>query len=593
MSDVNEYRKAILSMYDDVDMPGGWKWNHMKTLQTIDLFSSSQYSTGAYDDQGYYKFFRDISTAPCDVASKFIDIDVQNFRFIPRPGIGDSVLSNELCVYHLSKDFKIYADENKFGALINQLGDDLPKYGSIFVKDVKGKAMRVSPHNLKFDPAANTLRESWFVAEPKLMRKNEIMRMAKKWNKFDNFQEVLDRGTSDMYLIYFFYENQGDKWEFKVLADVFAWKNSDGSTLRSLESNINQRAENLPAICLHEDEVKDIPYYDHKWKHMDGRLLGYGYVEYLIPNQIATNEAENLERKGLYYSSLVLLQTRDQGTGGKNILTDAKNGDILVSESELLKVPLEERNLAAYNATQARWADNTVLKTFSSDIATGQNLPSRTPLGVANVQASMVTSFYEKKRENFGLFLKDSVLTEIVIPSFKEKSAKEHMLTIGSDEKDIEEYERFITKIYVDKAVTDYVYQHGFFPSKAQRLGVEDRVLRQLKAQKYKNIKIMDYYYDNAMYKMEIDVTGESVDTGVRSQIMQTAMQILGANPAILQNATTRAIFFRFLGLGGVNPGELGIDTANIDMTPVAPGGSVASPTAPTPMMGQAPQTLA
>lgn len=579
MSETNFHRGAISKMYDNVEMPGGWKFNHIKTLKTIDLFSNSKFSTGDIDEQGYYKFFRDISTAPCDVASKMIDLDVQNFRFIPRPSMGQDVTMNEMCVYYMSKDFKVYADENKFGALINQLGDDLPKYGSIFVKDVAGVARRVAPHNMKFDPSARNLRDSYFVAEPYLMRKSEIKAMSGKWN---NSQKGLDalfgREETELYLIYEFYNNiGGGKWKFEVMADIFCWKNADGGIIRSLESNINHQGEMMATITLHEKEVNRLPYFDHKWKHVDGRLLGYGYVEYLFPDQIATNEAENMERKGLHYSSLVLLQTRDAGMGGKNVLTNAQNGDILTVDHEITKVPMEERNLAAYNSTDARWQRSITTKTFSPDIATGANLPSRTPLGVANLQASMVTSFYDKKRENFGMYLKDDILKEIIIPSFKEKTSKEHILTIGTEEKDIEEYERFIVKIYMDKAVADYADKNGYFPSMQQRKTIEDQMMMGMKGQKYKSTKIRDWYYDNAAYKMEIDVTGESVDTGVKSSIIQSGMQILGSNPAILQNATTRAVFFRFLALGGVTPGEIGIDVNNIDQTPVQPGGSVSA----------------
>ena len=333
----------------------------------------------------------------------------------------------------------------------------------------------------------------------------------------------------------------------------------------------------LPSIVLHEEKVKDIPYYDHKWKHIDGRLMGYGFMEYLMPNQIATNEAENLERQGLYYSSLVLLQGRAPELNGKNIRTSYQNGDYLYVDSEITKVPLEERNLAAYNATRARWDENTVRKTFSSDIATGNNLPSRTPLGVANIQAGMVTSFYEKKRENFGMFLKDNVVTNIVIPSFKSKTAKEHILTIGSEEKDIAEYEKFIAKIFVDKAVADYAENNGYYPSVEQRKSIEEQTINRIRGMKNKNIVIADWMYDNAVYKMEIDVTGEGVDTGVRSALMEKALGIIGANPAILQNETTRTVLLRFLALGGITPQELGIDLSNIDQTPVQAGGSVAS----------------
>lgn len=587
----NKYRDSILMMYKDVDMPGGWKFNHIKTLKQIDLFTNSKYATGDIDDQGFYKFFRDISTAPCDIATKFIDIDAQNFRFIPRPSMQSDVTDNEMAVYHFNKDFKIYADENKLGQLINQHGDDLPKYGSIFTKNVRGHARRVSPHNMKFDPSASCLRDSSFVAEPYLMRKSEILAMRDKWNLINNFDEVLSRGETDLYLIYEYYDNYGTEWKRSIVADVFAWKDSKGGIIRSLESNVNYQGEMLPSVVLHEDKQKDLIYFDHKWKNVDGRLLGYGYVEYLFPNQISINEAENIERKNLYFTSLVLLNSRDKSVGGKN-LASVQSGDFFDLDSEVTRIPMEERNLAAYNSTNSRWDQSTAMKTFSFDIASGNNLPSRTPLGVANLQAGMVTSFYEKKRESFGMHLKDDILKNIIIPSFKDKTASEHLLTIGSNEEDLNEYIKFVSKVYVDKAVADYSEKYGFYPSIEQRKTIEEQCINELRSRKNHNIKIPDFHYDNISYKLEVDITGESVDTGVKSQLIQAALAILGANPGIMQNKSLLTIFIRFLALGGVSPQELGIDVNNIDKTPVQAGGSVAAPSAPTTSAGPVTSTL-
>lgn len=579
------YREAIQKTYQDVEMPGGWKWNHMKNLRKIDLFYNSQFETGNYDDQGFWKFFYNISKTPCDVASKFIDIDVQNIRFLPRPSMGTGVTDNELCAYFMTKDFNVYADEEDLGQLINQWGDDLPKYGDIYAKNVKGSPMRVAPHNIRFDPSVQSLKKSPFVAEPYILTKNEILK--KKWNNLKNFEKMLARGDSDAYLIYEFYENTGEKkWKRTIVGDVFCWRDNKGGIVRSLESSINYQGEELPAVVLHEDAV-ELPYKHLKWEHVDGRLPGLGYVEYLFPNQIATNEAENLERKNLYFTSLILLQTRSADMAGKNVLTQSNTGDVFIVDSEITRVPMEERNLAAYNATRERWDANTVRKTFTTDVATGGNLPSRTPLGVANLQAGMVTSFYDKKRENFGMFLKDEIIEDIAIPSFKEKTAKEHILTIGSSEKDIEEYEKHLTRIFVEKAVADYAEKNGYYPSMEQRKFVESQVLRQLKSQKNKYAKITDFYYENAEYKIEIDVTGESVDTGIRSQLLQTAMQML---PVVQQNPALVDALVRFLALGGISPNEVGLDTEAIKSMPMGvPSGSVASPSAP--MSNMMPQT--
>ena len=577
-----DFKTHILKMYDDVEMPGGWKFNHIKTLKLIDLFYTSHYETGEYDELGFFKFFANINKTPCDVAEKFIDLDTKDFIFMPQPSlnVGDP-FSNELCVWHMQKDFRIYADRELWGQVIDELRPDLPKYGMAVAKDVKGKVRRVPLHNLRWDPSVRTLRDSTFVAEAYLMTEDEVL--SQKWNKLSNFKDVKSRGETPLYLVYEFYLKSKGKYKRFHVTDVFCWKAKDGGLIRSLESMVNVQGDRLPAVVLHEDEVDDIPYYDHYWEKLDGRTLGYGFVEYLMHDQIAINEAENIERQGLYYTSLILLQTRDSAIGGKNVFTSTKNGDILTIDSEITQVPMEQRNLAAFNATRDRWRESVVRKTFSTEIATGGNLPSRTPIGVANLQLSQVSTYFDNKRERFGDFCK-TLLYKIVIPSFKNKSSRAHYLTLGSSEKDLESYQQLVAKIFVDKAVADYAEKHGHFPSKGQQELIKEKVLKELQSRKYTNIKIPDYYYDNAEYKLHIEVTGESIETGVRSQILQTAMQILGTNPAILQHPVLRTIFFRFMGLGGVTPQELGIDLSalsNMPALPVAQGGSTAAPATP------------
>jgi hypothetical protein len=134
------------------------------------------------------------------------------------------------------------------------------------------------------------------------------------------------------------------------------------------------------------------------------------------------------------FTSLKLYQTRDDAVGGQNILTGAKNGDILKIDQEVTPVTMEERNLAAFNATRGRWDQSTRDKTFSTDAVRGESQLSRTPLGVVNSQVAQVAGFYKQKRDNYGGFVK-LLLIKRIVPSFKHDTRKEHTLTfLGSDE---------------------------------------------------------------------------------------------------------------------------------------------------------------
>lgn len=559
---MRNYKENIELPYKDIEMPGGYKWNHMNTLKGIELAYMSRFKNGEFDSQGFKKFFFNIVKAPCDVAEKFTDLDTSNFIFIPD---GDS----EWRVFLLQKDFRVWARTNGWGKLINDLGHDRPKYGSVVVKKAGNTVKKVQLHNLRFDPTAESLRDSAFVYEAMKMGMGKMEGM-KGWD----LTELKTRPLAGEYLVYECYHKDGKRWKREIVADVFCDKTYKN---RAVESFIN-REDQLPAVVLYEDTVDDIPYKEDHWERVPGRWLGYGFVEYLLENQIATNEAENYERKGLIYSSLKLFQTRDQSIGGKNVLTSAKNGDILTADSEVTPIAMEERNLAAYNATRQRWDGNTQRKTFSTDIATGANLPSRTPLGVANVQASMVESFYEKKREDFGLFLKE-VLYDFAIPSFRKLSQREHTIVFSGSDQEMARLSDILVEGTLDSYKADYWNKHGFFPEQSEIDRVRAELKEDLANRKFQNIKIPAFWYDDAKFFMEIEVTGEAMDTSVRSQLLMTAMQMLGTNPAILQNPVIRSMFTRFLNLGGITLAELGISTQEMDAAPMMPqGGSVAVP---------------
>jgi len=56
----------------------------------------------------------------------------------------------------------------------------------------------------------------------------------------------------------------------------------------------------------------------------------------------------------------------------------------------------------------------------------GETLPAQTPLGLGQLQASLTMSFFEKKREVFGLFVVDLVKTDY-IKEFKANNKKEQL----------------------------------------------------------------------------------------------------------------------------------------------------------------------
>jgi hypothetical protein len=425
------------------------------------------------------------------------------------------------------------------------------------------------------DNSVETLEDSHFVYEVHRMNRKEIQGMPWEASKV---KELLERGNETSYLVYECYDQQDDgkKWKMTIKADAYCTLDS-GKYVHGTEAILNDDQEFLPAIELYSAEVEKLPYRELHYEKIPGRWLGLGFVEYLFDNQIRRNELVNLKAKGLLYSSLKIFQTRDE-TIGRNILTEMQNGDILRVMSEITPIQNEERNLAAFNQEEQEWDKNKVEKTFTTDISRGENLPSRTPLGVANIQATMVSSYFELKRENYGIFIRNLMLNDI-IPSFEKFAAKEHKLMFGGSDAEMEWIDNVVTRQLVEDDAVSYLEKTGFWPNKEEYDKAQEFHKTNLKKRRGRYFEIPANFYRNAKYMIDVVVTNEQVDTGALQTTLTTVMQILGSNPAVLQDPGLRSIMFKSMELSGVSPVDLKLLNEQIKNTPpqmpMEQGGSI------------------
>lgn len=542
----SQHRNNLTNFYQAVEMPGGWSFNHPERLKTNDLYYNSKFKGGQYDRMGYRKFFYNEVKPACDIATKFVDLDTRDI-LLTAENEGD-----EMKVFLMQRRLKQWLKDKNFGVLMNDVAFYAPIHGHIVLKKCKDGWDLVPLENLRMDTKAKTLKRSPYIYELMEMNKHEIDEMG-VWNT----TELYARGKEETYFIYESFCKEGGKWRHKVMGDLWSKQVGDG-TIRSVESEINRQGENYVGSCVLLDEMTDnIPYREWKWEDVPGRWLGRGFVELLEDNQIARNETENIERKAMIFNGLKIWQTRSQDLSGKNVLSSAKNGDILQTESEISPVLMEERNLAQYNSSRENWDRNTQRKTFTSDITTGASLPSRTPLGVANLQATLASSFFERKREEMGLFYK-ALLLEDIIPDFKGDTMEEQNMVFYSSDEEIEWLDNAIASTLVDDKAYKYSKETGWWLTKEEKEYLRLQVKDELKGKKNRYLKIPASFWDNAHYMIDINITGESNDNGVKAQLIQMVLQIVGTNPAVMQNPMSKAMIFKLLSLGGINPAELG-----------------------------------
>ena len=565
-------RDNLSRFHQPVTMPGGYSFNHIQTLKRVDLYYNSQFESGNTDSSGFHKYFYNVVKPSCDVATKFIDIDTKDVI------LRSERENDEYRIWMMKKDLQLWLKKEKIGVLFNEIGFDFPKYGTVVVK--KGndnKWRKVNIQNLRMEPGAPSLESSSFVYEVIEMTKREVREMGWDTEECKAFLENYEEARCIVYACYDFNPDEGKKWVLSYKTDFLKAQHGQG-TIETAESQINNQSTYKPGWTLYEEEVDELPYRELHWEKVPGRWLGFGYVEYLFDDQMRQNELVNIKAKGLYFTSLHLYQTRDQ-IPQRNVSTDLQNGDILPVVSEITPIANEERNLAHFQQEEQRWDHSIDRKTFAFDVARGGDLPSQTPLGVAQMQAGQILGYFELKRENLGMFIKNIILAD-VIPQFKKQTRKEHAIKFLGSESESEKLLAAFTEAETRKKVFDYALKNGVIPTPENiaqfRMDTSDarRKVREF------YVTIPEGFYDDVQETVDVLITNESLDVSSRLQTLQIAMQMISGNPAIIQDTKLRTVFFKMLELAGVNPVELNMIDSKMEMMP---------PSAQE-MMGQMPQ---
>jgi len=549
--DDSHIRKKLSDFYDSHRMPGGFYFDHSETLRKINLYANQEFKSDRMDNQGFRKYFKSISKVPVDVARKFIDLDTKNISVLSERA------GNEFDAFIARQDLERWMEDSKIAKLKNKIRDELPRTGHAVIKRHSGNDWDlVHIENLRMDTSTETLRDGGWVIEQHIHSRADIDE--KDWD--DSKKEKLKSRVSEGEKVLMFecYYQEGGDWKRVIKADLF--RRADESS----EASINDEQVYEPSIVVREEEKVDFPYREVKFSDVRGRWLGRGFIELLFDAQVAVNEAENLERKGLYFTSLHLYWTQDEDIGGNNVLENMANGDVLQADG-FNPVANEERNLPAYNATQSRWQNHIRGTTFTRDVATGANLPSRTRIGVAEQQMNAVSSFFEElKRERFGIFIRNWI-EEDVMPKFKEDQKERHRLMFSQDSDYIDQLDDFIVDAKVTEEITRVAEETGFFPSQQRQEEIRENVRSQLDRQQNRYLEIPENFYEDIEYKIDITVVGESMDKSAKQATVQQAIQLLNSNPGIIKNKQTRKFFMKLLELGGVSPVEMGLTSQSLD----------------------------
>jgi hypothetical protein len=214
-------------------------------------------------------------------------------------------------------------------------------------------------------------------------------------------------------------------------------------------------------------------------------------------------------------------------------------------------------------------------------VVQGERLPAGTPLGSAQLAVSQTLSYFEGIQENVALDIKEMIYTDI-IPYFKKENSLAHTLRLVGQ--DLDQYIEMVKNELVFKEVIRIAVNSGRILSNTETDSVGLAIEEAIKQEKEKIIDIPTNFYKDLKYDVDIDITGESVDTRVRSATLFAILQAMTADPTMTTDPVKRKFLYTMGEDGGVNMNDY-LDVAKkvpADMVPQEAqgraGGGVSAP---------------
>lgn len=561
-----------------IKITGNLSFKQKDTIERSTHYYLGEYESGEYDEDGFKKYFYNITRNPTNTTAKAIDFDTSDIRFLTAGG-GSSIKT-----WFFARDFKFWFKDKGFGKVLNKIFKRLAQYGSAVIKTIEGEPHVVDLRNFIIEQDAESIADANYVIELHPYSGYKFYKKAeeKGWDNADEVLKEFKQTQQNHIMVYERYGpvKEGDKYSYKrvLLANPGERKDEQGE-------NIGKTFE----LSRQDFEPEDLPYKEFHLEKVPGRWLGVGVPEILYDAQMRMNELINLQVKGSYWASKRIFQTQDEGISS-NVLTDVSNGDVLHVEQQLTPVLTEERNLAAYNTEQERWLQNRNEQTFAQSVLQGEKMPAGTPLGSAQMAAGMAKAYFDFVKQNIAQDVKDYLYDE-VIPYFKNRNNGEHIINLTGE--DFSKLKDLYSTVNANKAVFDFLDKNGRPPSQQEMEMMTAAEKTSLKNEKQEEIP--EGFYDDVEYKLDIIITGEQEDTRVQASNLQMALQAISSNQALLKNPVTKKILRKILEKGGISLEDLETDSSNVpspeQVAQTRTGGGVSRPNVPaTPTRGQVEQ---
>ena len=560
MEELKTIVKDFLSMYEDnIEVTTGDLFKMPDVINKISLYKNSIFKSGDSDFQGNKKFFYNIVNQAVINAKKNIDLDTKDII------IGATFPEFRINAMVYSEGFKNYSKDTGFGIRINTLIETLCTYGSVITKKDKTGFKVVDMNKIAIDPGVSNKDNSFdlqgnFAIEKVIMTYTELAEMRNKWEteKVDkvlkSFEEINKGNTTKTEIAVYeasMYLHNSYVEEGKAGYGYYRVFLTLDSEEESYNDENNKTEAEVSGQIMFVESIKKLLYKKLDYYTILGRNLGKGPIETLFPNQEKINKIKHDIGVSMNVSSKHLFQTPDELIE-KNIMQDLLNGDIIKSKNGISPIANEERNLPAWNMELATWGENGRQITNTSEVMTGEALPSNQTLGGQQLSTIQAAKFFDLLREQVGLFIKEN-LVDYVFPIFEKTIKIEDIIELSTPEVVNELMERDvnrrINRKLVDTLLSAKNVSQLIIPTQQELDIMREREMGKIKKVEFAKIK-KDFF--DFKKKIDVTITGENLNLAKDIAGLQSILE-LAANPAITQNPQTAQVLNFLLEKVGIN----------------------------------------
>ena len=562
---------------EPIEIVRNYQYRQYDTVEKIIRLYNSKFEKGDIDSEGFKKYFRNIVRNPCTVATKAVAFDFSDIQITTAPG------SNYRIAWIADRDFKHWGKVKEFPNTLSRIFHELPIFGSVVIKKVKGNYRFVDLRNLIVEQQADSLDRAEYVIEQHYMTPEEL----KKTN-WDNKEEILEtwRQTKKPYIRFFERRGEAPESEVEDGGDSDKMVRSVFITYVPETRTTDRFGTPVPGIVAWKakESLKEFPYREFHWEKIPGRWLGIGRVEINTDPQVRTNELTNLRVKSSYFASLNLWQTRDT-TIPKSLIREVANGDVMQVMSEITRVPTEERNLQAFGQEEQNWMSNRDEQSMTFDVIRGERLPAGTPLGSAQLAAQMTTSYFDTIRKNIAASLKRFIAKDVFQDFLTENEDKHYVKLVGED---LDQWNALVHTELVNAEILKFVAKNRKLPSESQHEMMKAVLKERHTERKEKSVPVTgSKLYKDFDYDVDIVITEQMKKMMSRAANMTTILQALQQDPELLQDPAKRSIFRQLLESVGMSMAD--IEPTEATQQPTVSeaagqqikGGGISAPTSP------------